>query len=248
MNIFQIIQYILAGFVAQMIDGSMGMAYGISTASFLLASGVSIRCANVSIHIAEIFTTFTSGLAHLKSDNIDWKIITRIVGSGVIGSGLGTYTLIKMPEEIILPIVSVYLVYMGGRVIYRSIKSSPRTGIKDNKLIAIGLLGGFLDSIGGGGWGPIVTSSLLASGCSTRYAIGTVNFAEFFITIVQSFALLTVLNIGEHMEVIFGLAIGGIFAAPLASIICKKIPERIMMLFVGILIILLNTRNLFFGT
>ncbi len=241
---YQILIYALVGFIAQLIDGALGMAYGVSSTTFLTVAGVSPKIASASVHTAEVFTTLASGLSHWKAKNIDWKIFGRLVIPGVIGGALGAYVLVNVPGDIIGPFVSVYLLIMGAVVLIRAFKGVTGKLLSAGKLIPVGLAGGFLDAIGGGGWGPIVTSTMVASGHPPRYTIGSVNTAEFFVTIVQTLTFTMFLSIGDYWRVILGLAVGGVIAAPLAAWLCKKIPEKNMMIVVGVLIILLNVRSI----
>ena len=241
---YQIAIYTLVGFFAQIIDGSLGMAYGVSSTTFLVAAGVSPKAASAGVHTADVFTTLVSGLSHWKAKNVDWSIFRRLVVPGVIGGALGAYLLINIPGDVISPFVSVYLLVMGTVVLVRAFRGVKKNLLSGKQLIPVGLAGGFLDAIGGGGWGPIVTSTMVASGHPPRYTIGSVNTAEFFVTVVQSLTFSVFLGIGDYWRVILGLALGGVVAAPLAAIMCKKVPEKKMMVAVGALIVLLNIRNL----
>jgi hypothetical protein len=235
---------VLIGFLAQMIDGALGMAYGVSSTTFLTTVGVPPKIASASVHTAEVFTTLCSGLSHWKMNNVDWKIFRRLVIPGVIGGALGAYVLVSFPGDLISPFVNVYLLVMGVVVLVRGIRGSVKKLIEGNKLIPVGLIGGFFDAVGGGGWGPIVTSTMVASGHPPRYTIGSVNTAEFFVTIVQTLTFTVFLGIGKYWHYILGLAIGGVLAAPLAAYLCRKIPEKKLLLIVGALIIALNVRNI----
>ncbi len=240
-NIFIVI---LIGFVAQLIDGSLGMAYGVSSTTFLTTVGVPPKVASASVHTAEVFTTFVSGISHWKMKNVDWAIFKKLVFPGVIGGALGAYVLVSFPGDLLSPIVTVYLLIMGVVVLIRGIRGVTKTLIKGNKLIPLGLVGGFFDAVGGGGWGPIVTSTMVASGHPPRYTIGSVNTAEFFVTLVQVLTFTVLIGIGEYWQYILGLAIGGVLAAPLAACICAKVSDKKLLLIVGSLIIILNTRNI----
>jgi uncharacterized membrane protein YfcA len=244
LDIPQVLIYVLVGYLAQMIDGALGMAYGVSSTTFLTTAGVPAKIASASVHTAEVFTTLVSGFSHWKAKNIDWAILKRLVIPGVIGGAVGAYALVNIPTDIISPVVNVYLLLMGFIVLIRAIKGVTKKLITGNKLIPVGLAGGFFDAIGGGGWGPIVTSTMVASGHPPRYTIGSVNTAEFFVTIVQTFTFAVFMGIGEYWQVILGLAVGGVIAAPFAALLCKKLPEKKLMLIVGILIVLLNVRSL----
>lgn len=235
---------VLVGFLAQMIDGSLGMAYGVSSTTFLTTMGVPIKVASASVHTAEAFTTLFSGVSHWRMKNVDWSIFKRLVIPGVIGGALGAYVLVSFPGDILSPVVSIYLLIMGIVVLFRGIHGVTRTLIKGKSLIPIGLVGGFFDAVGGGGWGPIVTSTMVASGHPPRYTIGSVNTAEFFVTIVQSMTFALFLGVGEYWKYIVGLAIGGMIAAPLAAYFCQRVSDKKLLLIVGSLIIILNVRNI----
>lgn len=244
MDFKQLAVYALVGFLAQMIDGSLGMAYGVSSTTFLTTVGVPVKIAGASVHTAEVFTTLVSGLSHWRAKNIDWDIFKRLIVPGVIGGALGAYVLVSVPGEALSPFVNAYLLIMGIIVIVRAVKGVSKKLIEGNKIIPVGLVGGFFDAVGGGGWGPIVTSTMVASGHTPRYTIGSVNTAEFFVTIVQTLTFAVFLGVGEYLDVIAGLALGGVIAAPMAAILCKKLPEKKLMLAVGVLIVLLNVRNI----
>ncbi|HWR12084.1 MAG TPA: sulfite exporter TauE/SafE family protein [Rectinemataceae bacterium] len=240
-NIFIII---LIGFLAQMIDGALGMAYGVSSTTFLTTVGIPPKIASASVHTAEVFTTLCSGISHWKMKNVDWKIFRKLVIPGVIGGALGAYVLVNFPGDLISPFVTIYLIVMGVIVLIRGIRGATKKMIAGNKLVLVGLAGGFFDAVGGGGWGPIVTSTMVASGHPPRFAIGSVNTAEFFVTIVQTLTFTVFLGIGNYWQYILGLAIGGVLAAPLAAYVCRKVPEKKLMLIVGALIIVLNLRSI----
>ncbi len=244
MELTEFFLVILIGFLAQLIDGSLGMAYGVSSTTFLTTIGIPPKIASASVHTAEIFTTFVSGISHWKMKNIDWGIFKRLVFSGIIGGAIGAYILVKFPSELISPIVSVYLLFMGVVVLIRGIYGVSKSLAKESKLVPLGLVGGFFDAIGGGGWGPIVTSTMVASGHPPRYTIGSVNTAEFFVTIVQTLTFTVFLGMGQYWQYIFGLAIGGMLAAPLAAYVCAKTSTKNLLIIVGSLIIILNIRSI----
>lgn len=192
--------YILVGFLAQMIDGTLGMAYGVSSTTFLLSAGVSPKIAGASVHIAEVFTTFVSGISHLGFKNINKALLTKLVIPGVLGGITGAYILINAPSEVIKPFVDIYLVIMGIIILVKAFKSIVQKELEGKKIWGLGLIGGFFDAIGGGGWGPIVTSTLVANGYNPRYAIGTVNLAEFFVTVSQAATFVTFLGFSPILE------------------------------------------------
>lgn len=239
--------FLIAGFVAQMIDGCIGMAYGVSSASLLLSFGVPPAAASASVHTAEVFTTFVSGISHYKLKNIDKKLFVSLVIPGVIGGIPGAFILTNIDTTIIKPIINVYLIAMGIRIIYKALgKSFEKTAkkLEDIKLYILGIVGGFLDAIGGGGWGPVVTTTLVANGNTPRYVIGSVNASEFFVTIAQALTFATIVGLGEYWKIILGLAVGGVIAAPFAAFLVKKISPKVMMILVGAVVAVLNIRNI----
>lgn len=236
--------FILGGFIAQMVDGALGMAYGVTATTFLLSFGIGPAAASASVHASEIFTTGASGLMHLKFKNVNTKLFKHLLIPGIIGAIIGAYILSSFQSygNIIKPIVSIYTLILGIVIITKAIKK-----LKEKKKIkrigALAFVGAFLDSIGGGGWGPIVSSTLIARGRTFRYTIGSVNLAEFFITLASSITFFTVIGI-HHWSVIAGLVIGGMIAAPLAAYMTSKIPVRAGLIFVGIVVIIVSLRNI----
>jgi len=234
--------FIFVGFIAQMIDGALGMAYGVSSTSLLLAIGIPPAQASASVHAAELVTTAVSGAFHLKFGNVDKKVLRRLLIPGVIGGAIGAYVLTEIPSTIIKPIVAGYLIIMGGIILWKAFRQVATRELK-TKLVPLGLVGGFFDAIGGGGWGPVVTTTLVARGKEPRFVVGSVNLAEFFVTLSESFVF--ILTIGLiHWKIIVGLMIGGVLAAPLAAYVCSRIPRRPMMCMVGALIIITSLRTL----
>jgi len=234
--------YIIVGFIAQMIDGCLGMAYGVSSTSLLLSLGVSPGAASASVHASELLTTAVSGASHLKFGNVDKPLLRRLLIPGVVGGAIGAYILSELPGNTIKPFIAGYLMIMGGIILWKAFKKIQETEVK-TKIIPLGLCGGFCDAIGGGGWGPIVTTTLVARGNNPRLAIGSVNLAEFFVTVSES--IVFVLTIGlVHWKIIVGLMIGGVLAAPLAAYLCGKLPRRTIMILVGLLIVGLSIRTI----
>jgi len=243
---YNILIFILFGFIAQLIDGVLGMGYGVSLNTFFLTLGIPPALASACVHTSEVFTTGVSGFSHFKFGNVDKRIFLRLLIPGVVGGILGAYILTELPGNKIKPFVSIYLLIMGLRILWKVFKKTQKTEGKI-KLAPLGLFGGFFDAIGGGGWGPIVTTTLVANGNNPRFAIGSVNSAEFFVTVAESitfFATIGVLLI-HHWEKIIGLMIGGILAAPLAAYFCRKISTRVLMILVGLLITGLSIRILY---
>ena len=237
--------FMLGGFIAQMIDGALGMAYGVSATTFLLSFGVSPTIASMSVHASEIFTSGVSGLMHLKFGNVNSKLFKVIVLPGVIGSILGAYILTEFENynDYIKPVVGTYTLILGFIIIYKVIrKHQKRKKIKHVGWLAT--LGGFLDAIGGGGWGPVVSSTLIASGKNPRLVIGSVNLAEFFVSLASSFTFFTLIG-GSGWQTILGLILGGVCAAPIAAHLSKKLNVKAMMIFVGIVVIIVSLRIIY---
>jgi len=233
---------VLCGFLAQLVDGTLGMAYGVSSSTLLQAMGQSPAMASFCTHTAEIFTTLASGVSHFAMKNIDRSLFLRLIIPGVIGGIAGTCLLTGMDDSVISPIVSVYLILMGSVIFlkaFRNPRSQPRK--IGNGVYPLALIGGFSDSIGGGGWGPVVTSTLVAADCDVRKTIGSVNAAEFFVTLAESAAFfVTVGNPGEILPSAAGLIAGGIAASPAAAWLCRRIPGRPLIAVVGAGIVVLN--------
>lgn len=228
--------------MAQLVDGALGMAFGVISTSVLLFMGVPPAAASASVHAAEVVTTGISGLSHWFHGNIDRRLFLRLAIAGVIGGALGAYVLTELPVKIVQPAVAIYLCAMAALIVYKVFrKSEPRettAGVEP-----LGFSGGFLDAIGGGGWGPIVVSTLVARGHSPRHTIGSVNLAEFFVTLAISISFLISLG-PTYFLIAGGLVIGGATAAPLAGWMSKTIPPRTLMILVSIVVLCLGTAGL----
>ncbi|QTY26983.1 sulfite exporter TauE/SafE family protein [Flavobacterium sp. CS20] len=236
--------FLLAGFLAQMVDGALGMAYGVTSNSVLLGFGLSPRLASATVHTAEVFTTGVSGLSHIRVGNFDLKLFLNLFVPGVISASAGAFLLGSIIEgKVIKPFIAAYLIILGVFILSKVFKKKPK--IKENLKFApvYALFGGFLDAIGGGGWGPIVTSNLIRQGNTPNIVIGTVNTAEFFVTFFSAGILIYFTGI-QSWQIILGLIIGGTLAAPIGAIITKKIPHKSMMIIVGCMIILTSSYTL----
>lgn len=234
------------GFFAQMIDGALGMAYGVSATTVLTSLGISQAATSASVHTAEIFTSGVSGWFHLKFGNVNKKLVRNLLLPGVIGAILGAYLLSSLQEygNYIKPVIAVYTLYLGIKIILKAvINYSTKLPIKRIGLLAT--VGGFLDSIGGGGWGPIVSSTLISRGRNPVYTIGSVNLTEFFVSFASAFTFSIFLDIQTYWQVILGLIIGGVIAAPFGAILPKKLPLKGLFLLVGTIVILLSIRNFY---
>jgi uncharacterized membrane protein YfcA len=234
--------FVLGGFIAQMIDGSLGMAYGVSASTFLMSFGVSPAAASASIHASEIFTSGVSGLSHLKFQNVNKRLFKTLLIPGVLGAIAGAYILSSFEayNVIIRPIVATYTLILGVIIIIKARNIQPKKR-KTKNVPALAGFGGFMDSIGGGGWGPIVASTLIARGRSPRYTIGSVNLAEFFVSFASSVTFFTIIGI-HYFQIIAGLILGGIIAAPIAAHLVRKLPIKKMLVIVGVVVIIVSIR------
>jgi uncharacterized membrane protein YfcA len=241
----EILLYIALGFVAQLIDGALGMAYGLIATSALLATGTPPALASASVHAAEIVTTGLAGASHVWNRNIDWALLKRLAPAGMLGGILGAYVLVGLPDNILRAFVTIYLIVMAvfiGRRIWLGEKVRRKSAAQRERAmptVPLGAAGGFLDAVGGGGWGSIVTSSLIARGDQPRQSIGSVSLAEFFVTLSISLAFLTALDLSAYGLVVLGLIIGGALAAPLAGILSRVLPARMLMIMVAMVVGLL---------
>ena len=207
---------LLVGIAAQLIDGTLGMAYGVSCSTFLRTAGISSAMSSACVHVAEIFTTLASGISHFSMKNVSVKLLLRLAVPGVIGGCIGAYLLTNVPDTVISPVISAYLVVIGVVIVSKMFrKSDPE---KEKKIgfwvCPLAMIGGFSDSLGGGGWGPVVTSTLVAANHDIRKTIGSVNTAEFFVTLGESVVfLLTLPDLSTFLPSIIGLIVGGVIIA-----------------------------------
>lgn len=236
---------VLVGFIAQVIDGALGMAYGITATTFLLASGSSPALASASVHIAEIFTTGLSGVAHARLGNVDRSLFLRLLLPGMFGALLGAVVITQLDGAALKPYVSGYLALMGLYVLMKAFrhKHRPRSPGRPRHVGKLALFGGFVDAAGGGGWGPVVTSTLLGKGNDPRITIGSVNFAEFFLTLTSGASFAFLVGAGPW-PIVAGLVFGGLFAAPLAAVLCRRLSARTLLILVGTLVTGLSLFNL----
>lgn len=239
----ELLTFAAIGFAAQLVDGAIGMAYGVTSTSAMLSFGVPPATASACVHAAETFTTAASGLSHWRLGNIDRKLVLRLAVPGMIGGAIGAIVLSQFPGDQIRPYISAYLLILGVLILYKAFKGRPARSPPLGSVAPLGFFGGVLDSIGGGGWGPIVTSTLLGQGASARYTIGSVNLAEFFVTATISGTFFLTIGL-ELWPIITGLILGGVIAAPLAAYATKYIPEKILMVLVAVVIIALSVRGI----
>ena len=232
-----LLPFMAIGFAAQMVDGALGMAFGVITNTLLISIGVPPAIASGRVHSVECFTTAVSGISHILHRNVDWKLFARIVIPGVIGGVLGAYVLTQIHADTARPVVLAYLTLIGLYLLWRALRHEHRE--RQPKIIEpLGLIGGFLDAAGGGGWGPIVTSNLLVQGATPRKVIGTVNTAEFILTLTISATFIATLGLGAFGAATIGLLIGGIVAAPLGALIAKRVPAKALMIMVAVVLII----------
>jgi uncharacterized protein len=230
-----LLPFVLIGFAAQMIDGALGMAFGQISSTLLLILGVPPAAASAGVHTAETFTTAVSGISHVAHRNVDWKLFFRIVIPGMIGGITGAYLLTNISADAARPVVLAYLTGLGLYLLYRG--AMHRHTERVPKIVApLGLVGGFLDAAGGGGWGAIVTANLLVQGSNPRKTIGTVNTAEFFLTVTISATFIAALGWEAFTTATLGLLIGGVLAAPFGAIIAKRVNPDLLLTFVGIIL------------
>lgn len=234
--------YAVIGFVCQMIDGSLGMGYKATSSTLLLSTGMPPIAASAATHTAGIFTSAASGYAHYRLGNLNKRLLFRLSVAGILGGVIGALMLSRIPTNVIKPVIALYLACLGALILYRAWGSDTLKWRRTSTPM-LGTVGGFLDSIGGGGWGPIVTGTLVVNGNNPRKTIGTVSIAEFFVTLAQAATFATVVHNMEWTPV-FGLIIGGVPAAPFAAWLCKRIPVRRLMVLVGGLIVVLSARTL----
>jgi len=237
--------YLLAGFIAQMIDGVLGMAYGISATSFLLVLGIPPATASSGVHISEIFTCGASGLFHLKLGNVNKRLFKNLLLPGIIGAIAGAYVLTSLSHYgfIIKPLIAAYTLILGIAILCKAFKKK-RTVKKIRNVTTLAGFGGFFDSVGGGGWGPIVSSTLIAKGNHPVVTIGSVNLAEFFVALASSAAFITFIGL-SHWQLTAGLIVGGIIASPIAAKTARKLPVKTLMILVGLLIIVLSFKIIY---
>lgn len=240
-----LLPFIAVGFAAQLVDGALGMAFGVICNTLLVGVlGVPPALASQRVHIVECFTTATSGISHLLHGNIDKRLFFRLLIPGVIGGLLGAYVLTSLDAGMVKPFVLAYLTAIGIYLLMRGLLYPPK--IKEAKLIApLGLFGGFLDAAGGGGWGPVVTSNLLIQGADPRKVVGTVNSVEFFLTLTVSAAFIFHLGVADVAGATLGLLLGGIAAAPLGAWAAKHFPPKQMLILVGFVLSLTSAYGVY---
>lgn len=235
--------YVLIGFAAQLVDGALGMAYGLTASSFLLATGLTPAAVSATVHLAETFTTGASAASHHHQGNIDRKLFRRLLIPAVGGAAIGAGMLSQLSGDSIRPWIAGYVLLMGI-VVVRKAFGRAQPSVSSTRVGPLGFVGAMVDAIGGGGWGPIVASTLLARGNEVRFTVGTVNAVEFFVTLTTSLVFMITLT-STHWSIVVPLALGGLLAAPFGAILCRRVPAKPMMIAVGCLIVLVSLHNLY---
>ena len=241
-QLVELLLFAVAGFVAQIIDGTLSMGYGVSATTLLLSFGVSPAAASASVHTAEVVATAFSAYNHWRLKNVIASFVKRLLIPGVLGAVAGAYVLTSVSGDVIKPFMAAYLIVMGVIILLKAWRRDVRVA-SERHLAPLGLVGGFCDAVGGGGWGPIVAGTLLARGNEPRTTIGSVAFSEFFVTFAASATLLLTIGVSNWLP-IAGLALGGALASPLAARLTGRIPARPLMIAVGVVVILLSLRTI----
>ncbi len=230
--------FVLIGLAAQLVDGALGMAYGLVSSSVLLGMGLPPAQVSASIHAAEVFTTGASGASHIALGNVDRRLFLRLAIPGVVGGVIGAYVLTQLPGDLIRPFIYLYLLVLAVLILVRaSGRMVPRREVR--RVPVLGFFAGLLDASGGGGWGPLATSTLLAGGGQARTVIGSVNAAEFVVTLAVSITFFLSIGI-EHLQIVLGLLVGGMIAAPVAALLVRRVREKWVLVAVGLLVLCIS--------
>jgi len=233
-----IVPFIIVGFAAQVIDGALGMAFGVISQTMLVSVlGVAPAAASATTHLVEIFTTGASGASHIVHRNVDWGLFKRLVPLGIAGGVLGAYALSNIDASLARPYIMLYLTGIGVYLLIKAIRmSKPR--FEDPRMTRpLALAGGFLDAAGGGGWGPVVTSNLLVQGGDPAKVIGTVNTAEFLLAMSISISFIATLGFSAFGAATIGMIVGGVAAAPFGALLAKRVPPRVLLFAVALVLI-----------
>jgi uncharacterized membrane protein YfcA len=234
---------VLVGFAAQAVDGALGMAYGITATSFLLGTGASPAIATASVHMAEVFTTGFSGVSHVRYGNVNKDLFLRLLVPGIAGALIGAVLVTRIDGATLKPYVAGYLLLMGLFVLGKAFRRVRAAAHAPRHVAKLALFGGFVDTVGGGGWGPVVTTTLVGTGHDPRTTIGSVNFAEFFLSLSAATAFAVLVG-PDTWPTIAGLVLGGAMSAPLAAQLTRRVPARALLVLVGVLISALSAYNL----
>lgn len=252
MDIQQVVLIFLMGLTAQLIDGTLGMGYGVTSATLLIAIGIHPAIASASIHTAEVVISFFSGVSHWRLGNVRRGLWLPLASLGVIGGILGAFGVVSLPVIPVRMVVGIVLLSMGGLIVYRFVlrdgsvimnrtTQRPRA---PGRLAILGFFAGFIDALGGGGWGPICTPSLIISGEEPRHVVGSVNLAEFFVTLATTATFLVLLGIEQfRWDIVVVLLLSGMISAPVSAWLCNRLPRRTLGILIGLLIIILSART-----
>ncbi len=244
----RLLTFALVGFVAQLVDGALGMGYGATSASLQLGAGVAPLASSASIHFAELGATLVSGAAHWREGNVDWRLVRGVAGPGAVAAFIGAVVLTSFDGDVLAPWVAGFLLLLGVSVLARFALGTIAHGKEHPSrryLGSLGFVAGFLDAVGGGGWGPIATPTLLAQGAHhPRTVVGSVSAAEFIITAAAAVGFLGALLSGEvELGMVVALLAGGVVAAPIAAKLVAVLPARVLGVLVGGMILLTNIRT-----
>lgn len=236
-----LLPFVAVGFAAQIVDGALGMAFGVVCNVLLVGVlGVPPARSSANIHVVEVFTTAASGISHTLAGNVDLRLFLRLLLPGIIGGVTGAYVLVNLDGEFVRPFILAYLVAIGVYLFVRGVLFPPKN--KKPKVVEpLGLVGGFLDAVGGGGWGPVVTSNLLVQGMEPRRVVGTVSSVEFFLTVAVSAAFIYHLGWSSFALSTVGLILGGVAAAPLGAVIARRVSTKALLILVGLVLTATST-------
>ena len=244
LNPLDLLPFIAAGFAAQLVDGALGMAFGVISNVLLISLGLPPAAASAGVHTVETFTTCVSGISHIVHRNVDWKLLARLALPGAIGAAIGAYVLTQINGATAKPFVLGYLTLIGLVLLWRGVRYPPQQ--RPARIVEpVALVGGFLDSAGGGGWGPIVTGNLLVQGTDPRRTIGTVNASEFLVTLTSTLTFVAALGVAAFTVPTVGLLIGGVIAAPAGAWLVKHISPKPMLILVGVLLTLTSAYGIY---
>ena len=238
--------FLAGGFVFAMVDGAIGMSYGVTSTAFSLSMGIPPASASMGVHLSEVLSNGIAGWMHYRMGNINWKLFKLLIIPGILGAVAGAYLLSSLEHygTYIKPFISLYTLILGGLILSKAFNvSGKRVGGKIKKITILGLFGGFIDAVGGGGWGSIVLSSLIAGGRNARFSLGTVKLTRFFIALMSSLTFITMLK-SAHWEAVAGLVIGSALAAPIAAKVSNRISVKSIMVAVGIIVIAVSLRSI----
>lgn len=241
----EILLYIVIGFVAQIVDGTIGMFYGIICRIFLrITIGVPTSIASAVVHIAELPTACFSGVAHMRFRNVKPHLLFPLIVTGMLGGILGAYYVVNI-SNILEPLISVYLLIIGMAIFMKAFQEEQKVRHIGKKIYLLGLVGGFLDSVGGGGWGPIVGSTLIRLDDNIKKNIGTVNIAEFFIVLAETVTFIAIIgNLDKYVDMIIGLIVGGVIAAPISALLCNRLSSKKLLILVALLLMIFSMYEL----